>query len=210
MGIQNRSARTRPFGSRRGLAGLGLVVVALILAAVPANALAQDTETEPTPRVGGVNGFVDVVQVNGLIDPIMVSFINESLDQSLANGARGVVLQMESEGAAVDDDEITALASRIAEFEIPVSVWLGPANNGKALGRAGQLALASSRIGISPGSEFGDFGESVLEGAAANGPFVELFDGGFSGGITTFEDLFPNNDPDEGPPGFQNAPAILK
>lgn len=209
MGIENRSARTRPFGSLRGLIGLGLVVVALILAAVPANALAQDTETEPPPRVGGANGFVDVVQVNGLIDSIMVNFINESLDQSLANGARGVVLQMESDGAAVDDQDITALATRIAEFEVPVSVWLGPANNGKAMGRAGQLALASSRIGISPGSEFGDFGPSVLEGTAAASPFVELFDGGFSGGVTTFDDIFPNNNPDEGPPGFQNAPAIL-
>lgn len=209
MGIETHSARTRPFGNRRGLAGLVLVVVALILAAVPANALAQDTETEPTPQVGGQNGFVDVVQVNGLIDPIMISFINESLDESLANGAREVVLQMESEGAAVSDEDIAALALRIAEFDVPVSVWLGPANNGRAMGRAGQLAVASSRIGISPGSELGDFGKSLLAGAAADVPFATLFEGGFSGGVFDYEDLINPDDSSSIDPNIQDAPAIL-
>lgn len=209
MGIETHSARTRPFGSRRVLAGVGLVVIALILAAVPGNAMAQDNDSEPLVQVGGANGFVDVVQVNGLIDPIMVDFINRSLDQSLANGARGVVLQMESEGAAVDDSDITKLASRIAEFDIPVSVWLGPANNGRAMGRAGQLAVATSRIGISPGSEIGDFGPSLLEGAAAEAPFAELFDGGFTGGVFEYEDLVDPEDSSSIDASIQDAPAIL-
>ncbi len=208
MGIENRSARKRPFGSRRGLAGLGLVLVALILAAVPANALAQDTETDPAPQIGGANGFVDVVKVNGLIDPIMVNFIHRSLDESEANGAREVVLQMESEGAAVDDADIAELALRIAEFPVPVSVWLGPANNGRALGRAGQLAIASSRIGISPGSELGDFGPSLLTGAAAESPLATVFDGGFTGGIFGYEDVVEVNT-GAADPNIQDAPAIL-
>lgn len=212
MGTETHSALVRPFATLRVLAALALVAVALILVAVPANAQAQDEgssdSTQQEFAQAGANGFVDVVEVNGLIDPVMVNFINRSLDESEANGARGVVLQMESEGAAVDDAEITALATRIAEFDVPVSVWLGPANNGRALGRAGQLALASSRIGISPGSEIGDFGDSILTGAAAERPFVDLLEGGFTGGIFDYDGLraFSGTAPTA---EVQDAPAIL-
>ncbi len=175
-------------------------------------ALAQDssddaTEIEPTVPLNR-RGFVDVIEVNGLIDPVMVSFISRSLADSEAQGALGVVLQMESAGAAVNDDEITELASQIAELDVPVSVWLGQANNGLALGGAGQLALASSRIGIAPGSEFGDFGESLLVGEAANTPFVELFAGGFGGGIFTYDDVLEliEEDPSR---SLQDAPLVL-
>ena len=208
MGIENRSARRRPFATWRALGALCLVVVAFIVAAVPSAAMAQDSESDPAPVIAGANGFVDVVEVNGLIDPVMVNFINRSLDLSAEAGARGVVLQMESEGSAVDDAVLAALATRIAEFDVPVSVWLGPAGRGRALGGAGQLAVASSRIGISPGSEMGDFGESILTGAAADGPFVSLFSGGFTGGVVDYDNFF-GPDPDLADPAIQNAPAIL-
>lgn len=191
MGIETVPLR-RSFASWRALAALGLLVVALILALFPADALAQDDDSEsdvPAERVGGENGFVDVLEVNGLIDPVMVDFINRSLDQSAANGARGIILQMESEGAAVSDADIDTLANRIAEFEIPISVWVGQANNGRALGRAGQLALAADAIGISPGSEIGDFGPMVLTGAAADQPFVEILSSGFDGGVWDYDEL---------------------
>ena len=156
---------------RRVVASIALVA-GLILSASPANA-----------QLGGT---FDVIEVNGLIDPVMADFIDRSLDASEANGAAGVILQMESEGAAISDAEVAALATRIAEFDVPVSVWLGPSGNGRALGGAGQIALAASRIGISPGSEIGDFGESVLDGAALNGPLVDVLSGGFDGEVVGY------------------------
>ena len=194
MGTENRAAIRRPFASLRALCAVTLVVLSLILSAIPASAQdsSEDGETseeiEPTVPVGPA-GFVDVIEVNGLIDPVMVDFISGALSESEATGANGVVLQMESAGAAVDDEAIDELANQIAELDVPVSVWLGQANNGRAMGRAGQLALASSRIGISPGSEFGDFGDLILTGAAAESQFVEVFESGFSGGIFTYEDI---------------------
>lgn len=220
MGIENRSARRRPFATFRAPGAFALVVVALILAAVPANAQASGGNVPSAPEndtvvlaqelepVGGDIDFVDVVEVNGLIDPVMANFIHRSLDESAKSGALGVVLQMESEGAAIGDEELAALATRIAEFELPVSVWLGPSGNGRALGGAGQLALAASRIGISPGSEIGDFGESILTGAAAEGPLVSMLEGGFSGGLVGYEELLAmgvaNADVT-----IQDAPTIL-
>ena len=173
---------------------MGLVVLSLILSAIPLSA--QDSsdsdesseEIEPTVAVGPA-GFVDVIEVNGLLDPVMVDFISGALSDAEAAGALGVVLQMESPGAAVADETIDELANQIAELDVPVSVWLGQANNGEAMGRAGQVALAASRIGISPGSEIGDFGDMILTGAAAEAQFVDVFASGFSGGVFTYEDI---------------------
>ena len=170
-----------------------LVAAGLILSSIPANAQSRA-------------GF-DVIEVNGLIDPVLADFIERSLDQSEELGSAGVILQMESEGSVISDEELSALATRIAEFEVPVSIWLGPANNGRALGGAGQLALASSRIGISPGSEIGDFGESVLEGTAADGPFVQSLAGGFSGDVIGYEELLELGVAES--LSVQDAPVIL-
>lgn len=193
MGIENRSPRAPTATMRRVVASV-LLLTGLILSAAPANA-----------QLGGT---FDVIEVNGLIDPVLADFIERSLDESEANGAAGVILQMESEGAAVSDAEIAALATRIAEFDVPVSVWLGPSGNGRALGRAGQIALAASRIGISPGSEIGDFGESVLEGTAASGPFVSILEGGFNGQVVGYDELLDIGREDASLP-IQDAPVIL-
>lgn len=163
---------------------------------------------EPTLQGVGANGFVDVIEVNGLLDPVLVDFIDRSLDESLELGARAIVLQMQSEGAAVDDEQLASLAERIADFEIPVSVWIGPAGNGRALGGAGQLALASKRIGMSPGSKIGDFGDSVLTGSAASGPFVSLLAGGFTGKKVGYDELLQLG-ATNGDLAIQNAPTLL-
>ena len=221
MGIETRFPRYLPTKTLRALGALVLVLSAFIVSAVPANAqdsapaIAQDSapaiaQDSDGPSLQGVgpNGFVDVIEVNGLLDPVLVNFIDRSLDGSLDLGARAVVLQMESEGAAIDDESLTALATRIANFEIPVSVWIGPAGKGRALGGAGQLAIASSRIGMSPGSQIGDFGESVLEGAAASGPLVEPLRGGFSGEIVGYDELLQLASNDGDLP-IQDAPTLL-
>ena len=192
MGIENRSHRVPIRTARRAVAFV-LVAAALILSALPANAQSRA-------------GF-DVIEVNGLIDPVLADFIERSLDQSEELGSAGVILQMESEGSVISDEELAALATRIAEFDAPISVWLGPANNGRALGGAGQLALAASRIGISPGSEIGEFGDSVLEGSAAEGPFVEALAGGFTGDVVGYDELLQLGIAED--LSVQDAPVIL-
>jgi len=129
MGIETRFPRYLPTKTLRALGALVLVLSAFIVSAVPANAqdsapaIAQDSapaiaQDSDGPSLQGVgpNGFVDVIEVNGLLDPVLVNFIDRSLDGSLDLGARAVVLQMESEGAAIDDESLTALATRIANY----------------------------------------------------------------------------------------------
>jgi membrane-bound serine protease (ClpP class) len=150
MGLQSVDrSRRRPLGFTRAIAGLLAVLGGLILTSAPVGA--QDDAEIPDELLR--TGFVDVIEVNGLLDPVLVDFIDRSLDESVAAGAMSVVLQMESEGAAVDADRLAALVAKVRTLDIPVSVWLGPSGKGRALGGAGEVALASSRIGISPGSE---------------------------------------------------------
>lgn len=134
---------------------------------------------------GDENGFVDVIEVNGLIDPVLAEFVQRSLDQAEAAGARAVVLQMESAGVAVDDATLDRLIDQIEDSDIPVSVWLGPAGKGAARGRAAELALATSRLGVSPGSEI-EFADSPPLG------YDEMLDDGAVSGVPV-----------------QDAPAIL-
>lgn len=150
-----RHSRKRPSAFWRGLVVLASLLGGLILA--PSAASAQD-DVEPVtdstvPAEPGSSGFVDVIEVNGLIDPVLATFIERSLENAVADGARAVVLQLESEGATIDDDRLDALVAQIRAYELPLSTWIGPANNGAALGGAGAIARATDRIGIAPGAE---------------------------------------------------------
>lgn len=132
-------------------------------------------------------GTVDVIEANGLIDPVLADFIERSMDEAEEAGAMAIVLQMESAGAAVDDARLDALVARIEASTIPVSVWLGPAGNGEAINGASRLALATQRIGISPGSK------------------LELA----SGAIVGYDDLLAGNVPADFTLEVQDAPALL-
>ena len=153
-------------------------------------------------------GFVDVIEVNGLIDPVLATFIEDAIVESQNLGASAIVLQMQSEGVAIPAERVATLAEQIASSPVPVSVWLGPAGKGRALGGAGQIALATSRIGVSPGSEIGDFGPSLLTGAAASQPFVSLLSGGFEGAVVGYDELLQMS-ADGATTDIQDAPALL-
>lgn len=174
MGNQSLRQSRHALALRRVLLVMAAVLIGFIVAANSAGA--QD----PT-------GTVDVIEANGLIDPVLADFIERSMDDAEANGSLAIVLQMESDGAAIDDDRLDELVERIESSAIPVSVWLGPAGNGRANNRASRLALASERIGISPGSE------------------LELASGARIG----YDELIAGNVPADFSIEVQDAPALL-
>lgn len=94
-----------------------------------------------------------MIGVDGLIDPVLAGFVESRFEQAHADGARAIVLRMESGGVAVDDEVMDRLVDAVRTSPAPVSVWLGPAGNGEAAGRGAELVLAASSLGVSPGSE---------------------------------------------------------
>jgi membrane-bound serine protease (ClpP class) len=106
-------------------------------------------------------GRVSVVKVSGLLDPILVDFIEGSIAAAERTGAVAVVLQLNSSGSVVSAARIATLARRVHDSRVPVAVWVGP-SGARALGAAAQVAGAADRIGVAPGSRIGRTGDIVV------------------------------------------------
>jgi membrane-bound serine protease (ClpP class) len=52
--------------------------------------------------VFGANGHVDVYPVEGVISPVIVEFMLNSIEQSIANQATAVVFQLDTPGGLVE------------------------------------------------------------------------------------------------------------
>ena len=81
----------------------------------------------------------DVVEVSGFLDGIMAAFIERSIDNAASKGSLGLVLQVNSLQATIDDERLAELAARIRSSDVPVSMWIGP-SGAVAKGAVGQLA----------------------------------------------------------------------
>jgi membrane-bound serine protease (ClpP class) len=118
---------------------------------------AQGADDAPSP------GLVDVLQVSGLIDPIVVDAIGEAIDRAEADGAQALVLQVNSRGAIVDRDEMEALLERIADAPIPIAVWVGP-SGARLYGTPAQLLAVADVTGMAGGSRVGHIGVPLSPG----------------------------------------------
>ena len=152
-----------------GCAALALgAALALSLPAQAATTSSQSTAADAGP------GVFDVVEVSGYLDPIMADFIERSIDKAAADGSRGLVLQVNSRRATVDDDRLRELAVRIRASEVPVTMWIGP-SGAAAAGGVGQLAGLMTDLALAPGSELGDLGAPILPAEHLSEPFAEAY-----------------------------------
>jgi membrane-bound serine protease (ClpP class) len=124
---------------------LALVAVALGLLAMPAGA----QEDEAPARI------VDVVEVSGYIDPVVADFLGDAIDQAEEDDVEALVVQLNSPGDLLPDDELEALARRVAEARVPVAVWVGP-SGAEATGGAARLVTEAALKGMAPGTTYGD------------------------------------------------------
>ncbi len=159
----------------RRLTTLGAALITLAVVMAGFSALAGPAAARPgsvAQESSGDPGRVSIIKVEGLIDPVMASFIERSIDEGEAADVVAVVLQMDSGGAIVDDDVLIDLAQHIHEASVPVAVWVGPSGS-SALGGAAQLAGASQRLGIAPGSRIGKTGPLVVPEEYLSPAFVD-------------------------------------
>jgi membrane-bound serine protease (ClpP class) len=125
-------------------------------------------------------GCIDVVAVDGLIDEIEASNITDTLRAADdAGNVDAVVLQMDSEGAAVDDRRLDEVARAMRDAEVAVTVWVGP-SGAVALGGAAELVAVADFASIAPGAEIGDVGDQRL----STGVFGDLFAGDAAAALT--------------------------
>jgi len=95
---------------------------------------------------------MDVVQVQGAIDPVVARLIKDSIERAQTNGATLVILQVDSHGA-LDTDPV-ALVDAVYASKVPVAVWIGPGKSA-ARGVAAGLAAAASFSAAAPSARLG-------------------------------------------------------
>jgi len=94
---------------------------------------------------------VDVIKVEGAIDRPLQGYLQQHLDQAVADGAV-IVLQVDSSGSIGTDG--VAFAQRLVELPVPVLVWVGPVP-ARASGTGMLLMDAASLAAVAPGSQTG-------------------------------------------------------
>jgi membrane-bound serine protease (ClpP class) len=150
------------------LVALAASIAASSTAGAAVQTAAQGTSSDPTTSTtGGVNdagdqgtadaGFVAVLKVSGLLDPVMVDAVSKAVGDAQAQGAVALVLQANSGGVVVSDATFVALLQQIAASSVPVDVWVGPSGS-KLTGPASQLVGVARQVGMAPGTSLGDSG----------------------------------------------------
>ncbi len=156
-----------------------LLAVALgSLIAAPASAHDETgghgSETDvPGPAPDGTTRLIVVLEVNGLIDPIMSSYIRRQITIAEGQHALGLVLQMDSAGSTLDDESLVNLLDNVRLAHLPVGIWVGP-SGAQALGGAAHLVTTADFAAIAPGGRIGEF--TAVQGLIhAHGPDEDRF-----------------------------------
>lgn len=95
---------------------------------------------------------IDVVQVEGLLDPPNLSLVKSSVRDANERGSTLLILQIDSGGAV--DVEIDSAVRAISESDVPVVAWVGPSGS-DARGAAALLVGAAHIASVSSGSAVG-------------------------------------------------------
>lgn len=147
--------------NRRVAASLLRLVLAAALIVPLLAAFSQPAQAQADPSNADA-GVAVVLQVSGLLDPLLVDFVADGIQNADAEGAKVVVLQVNSTGAVISDEALNELADVIANAQVPVTMWVGP-SGAAATGPWAELAGLVDRIGVAPGSRLGDSGERRLD-----------------------------------------------
>ncbi len=97
---------------------------------------------------------VDVVEVSGLLDDILVDEIESAIDRATTQGSQAVVLQLNSRAAVVSEERFVNLLTQVAEASIPIGVWVGPSGS-RAYGAPAQLLAVADVTAMAPGARIG-------------------------------------------------------
>ncbi|MGH2678148.1 MAG: NfeD family protein, partial [Actinomycetota bacterium] len=108
---------------------------------------------------------VEVVDLQGVIDPTLASYLEGRLDEAAETGAEVVVVQLDTPGGL--DVSMRDMVKRIVRSPVPVAVWVGPPG-ARAASAGVFLVYASHVAAMAPGTNLGaahpvDLGNGTVE-----------------------------------------------
>ena len=159
---------TRIFAHWRTALGLILCTAAVLIGLNTSGSRAADAAPTAIPGFEGI----DVVQLDGLIDPPNASLLLSAIDRAERRGSTMLVLQIDSEGAVGTDPVKLARAVRTAK--VPVVAWVGPAG-AQARGGAALIADAASKLSLASNATIGPLFPTRLDrGSSSSEPLNEV------------------------------------
>ena len=123
---------------------------------------------------------VDVLQVSGLFDEVTVDSIHDALDRAERTGSQALILQLNTGGAIVGDDEMRDLIVAVRDSPVAVGLWVGPAKSARAYGTPAQLFAVADVTGMVEGSRLGYTGEPLDPSVDFGAAGAQLEDGSMS------------------------------
>ena len=120
------------------------VILFLALAAAGAGSLAHPKE--------GASPHVDLIVIDGSINPAVDDFIGESITRAKAGGAQALVIQLDTPGGHLSSTQ--TIVKKILGAAVPVMVYVAP--TGAGAGSAGVfITLAAHIAAMAPGTNIG-------------------------------------------------------
>lgn len=113
------------------------------------------------PSTASTTNLVRVVELTGLLDPVMYDFVIKELDRAEAEGILAVLLRINSNGSVLDEERFVNLATRLRDSSVQIVMWVGPTGSA-ALGHTAELLVTADLIGVPQGSWVGDIGTPYL------------------------------------------------
>ena len=130
----------------------------------------------PVAAVAQGQRVVEVVDLEGVIDPTTAGFLEGQIEDANRNGSEAVVIQLDTPGGlSVSMDD---MVREIVRSEVPVVVWVGPP--GARAGSAGVFLVYASHVAaMAPATNVGaahpvDLGGGPIEEKAVNDAVARL------------------------------------
>ncbi len=121
----------------------------------------------PDAAVAAPRGTIDVIQVDGLIDPPNATLIRDAIKAANADKSELLVIKINSGGAV--DVNPDPLYAAMRGSRVPIVAWVGPSGS-KARGLAALLALDTNVVAVSNGSSIGAIDPVLLDDASVKPP----------------------------------------
>ena len=123
---------------RRPVAAALLALAGLLLLALPARAATA--------------GSIVVLPTTGVVDPIMAEYLQGSLAGAANDGAKAVVIKLNTPGGSLDATQ--KIVTAILEARLPVIVWVAP-SGGYAASAGTFITLSANLSYMAPGTRIG-------------------------------------------------------
>ena len=142
-----------------------VLVTFSLLTALGSPAGAQSGSLEECPddldNIEAADSTVRIIQVSGLLDPVLRSYVLDQLDQAEEKELLSLVLRLDSRGSVLDDGDYRELATRLADSPVTIAIWVGQ-SGASALGGSAELLGVADIVGVASGSTIGTTGPARL------------------------------------------------